>query len=62
MPCTVGTWLMRGVDVFENEPEPNESLLKIPQLSLTPHIGASTREAQDRVSREVAELIIERLS
>ncbi|MDQ3072540.1 MAG: D-2-hydroxyacid dehydrogenase [Bacteroidota bacterium] len=51
-----------GLDVFVNEPEPRDDLLKVPGLSLTPHIGASTAEAQDRVSLETAALIIEKMN
>jgi D-3-phosphoglycerate dehydrogenase len=47
-----------GLDVFENEPTPNEKLLKHPKISLTPHIGAATNEAQDRIGMELAEKII----
>jgi D-3-phosphoglycerate dehydrogenase len=47
-----------GLDVFENEPTPDERLLKHPKISLTPHIGAATNEAQDRIGVELAEKII----
>lgn len=47
-----------GLDVFENEPKPNENLLKHPKVSLTPHIGAATLEAQERIGVELAERII----
>lgn len=50
-----------GLDVFENEPTPNEALLKHPKISLTPHIGAATVEAQDRIGIELADLIMEAL-
>lgn len=43
-----------GMDVFAVEPATNEKLLKHPKVSLTPHIGASTSEAQARVGRELA--------
>ena len=48
-----------GLDVFENEPKPREDLLKHPNVSLTPHIGASTVEGQDRVWVEMANLLIQ---
>lgn len=49
------------LDVFENEPTPNEAILKHPKISLTPHIGAATEEAQERIGIELASLIIEKL-
>ena len=47
-----------ALDVFINEPTPNEALLKHTNISLTPHIGAATNEAQERIGVELAELII----
>jgi len=47
-----------GLDVFENEPNPNSELLNHPKIACTPHIGAATVEAQDRIGSELAELII----
>jgi phosphoglycerate dehydrogenase len=47
-----------GLDVFENEPNPSVHLLMHPQVSLTPHIGASTIEAQDRIGMELATQIV----
>lgn len=47
-----------GLDVFENEPNPELRLLMHPKISLTPHIGAATNEAQDRIGTELAEQII----
>ena len=49
------------LDVFENEPTPNESILKHAKISLTPHIGAATNEAQERIGVELAEKLIEAL-
>jgi D-3-phosphoglycerate dehydrogenase len=51
---------LRGaaLDVFVNEPEPREDLLAQPNLSLSPHIGAATAEAQGRVGDELVERII----
>src|SRR5213592_3095392 len=47
-----------ALDVFETEPLPVDSLLrKIPQLVLTPHLGASTAEAQESVGIEIAQSI-----
>jgi D-3-phosphoglycerate dehydrogenase len=48
-----------GLDVFENEPNPNKELINHPKLACTPHIGAATVEAQDRIGSELAELIIQ---
>ncbi|GGG97529.1 3-phosphoglycerate dehydrogenase [Parapedobacter pyrenivorans] len=50
-----------GIDVFENEPTPRKELLTHPKVSLTPHIGAATGEAQERIGEELASLIIEHL-
>lgn len=47
-----------ALDVFEGEPEPKEEVLKHDRLSLSPHIGAATLEAQDRIGTELAENII----
>jgi len=47
-----------GLDVFEKEPAPEIQLLMNPELSLTPHIGAATLEAQDRIGTELATQII----
>ena len=46
-----------GLDVFENEPTPNMKILMAHQISLSPHIGAATLEAQDRIGTELAEQI-----
>jgi len=46
-----------GLDVFENEPTPSIHLLMHNSISLTPHIGAATLEAQDRIGTELAEQI-----
>lgn len=46
-----------GLDVFENEPSPNMKVLMTHQLSLSPHIGAATLEAQDRIGTELAHQI-----
>lgn len=51
-----------GLDVFENEPTPATQLLMHPKISLTPHIGAATGEAQDRIGTELASQIISILS
>ena len=46
-----------GLDTFENEPKPEIKLLMHPNISLTPHIGAATNEAQDRIGLELADQI-----
>lgn len=48
-----------ALDVFENEPSPLEDLLKHPKISLSPHIGAATGEAQERIGIELADQIIQ---
>lgn len=47
-----------GLDVFENEPSPAVQVLMNGNISLSPHIGAATNEAQDRIGTELAEQII----
>ena len=47
-----------ALDVFEREPSPEVQLLMNPALSLTPHTGAATNEAQDRIGTELATQII----
>jgi D-3-phosphoglycerate dehydrogenase len=47
-----------ALDVFTNEPNPREDLLKHNKISSTPHTGAATGEAQDRIGEELAEQII----
>lgn len=47
-----------GLDVFQNEPNPAIQVLMHPQISLTPHIGAATNEAQDRIGTELAAQIV----
>jgi D-3-phosphoglycerate dehydrogenase len=51
-----------ALDVYETEPPPREYLLRdLPQVIMTPHLGASTEEAQENVGIEVAEAIIDYL-
>jgi len=50
------------LDVFENEPKPSTDILKHPKISLTPHIGAATNEAQERIGVELAEKLIHALN
>ena len=51
-----------GLDVFESEPVPEVQILMHPKISLSPHIGAATDEAQDRIGMELAEQIIKLLN
>jgi len=53
-----GKLAFAGIDTFENEPTPSIKLLMHPKISLTPHIGAATTEAQDRIGIELANQII----
>ncbi|MDC1034656.1 D-2-hydroxyacid dehydrogenase [Flavobacteriaceae bacterium] len=48
-----------GIDTFENEPKPSIKILMNSNISLTPHIGAATKEAQDRIGVELADKINE---
>jgi D-3-phosphoglycerate dehydrogenase len=47
-----------GLDVFENEPTPKAEILAHPNISLTPHIGAATLEAQANIGLEIADRLI----
>ncbi|WP_242131944.1 D-2-hydroxyacid dehydrogenase [Aestuariivivens marinum] len=47
-----------ALDVFEKEPKPEIQLLMNASLSLTPHTGAATNEAQDRIGTELASQIV----
>jgi D-3-phosphoglycerate dehydrogenase len=51
-----------ALDVFEEEPTKNEKIYTHERISLTPHIGASTIEAQARIGLETIEVILESLS
>jgi len=48
-----------ALDVFVNEPTPSTEILSQEKIALTPHIGAATLEAQDRIGTELADNIIE---
>jgi len=55
-----GTVAAAGFDVYEEEPLSAESVLRsLPQVTLTPHLGASTKEAQESVGIEIAEAVAE---
>jgi D-3-phosphoglycerate dehydrogenase len=47
------------MDVFEGEPLIKEPLRQHPKIICTPHIGGSTREAQERIGIELAEKVVE---
>jgi D-3-phosphoglycerate dehydrogenase len=49
-----------GLDVYPEEPPKNERVLKHPKISLSPHIGASTSEAQNRIGDELVSIISEK--
>ncbi|GAA0117683.1 D-2-hydroxyacid dehydrogenase [Clostridium senegalense] len=48
-----------GIDVYEEEPTKNTDLINHPKVSVTPHIGASTKEAQQRIGEEIVTIITE---
>lgn len=50
------------LDVFIGEPKPSAEILHHPKISLTPHIGAATEEAQERIGIELAEKLVAVLS
>ena len=52
-----GKLAFAGIDVFENEPTPAVKVLMNNKVSLSPHIGAATNEAQDRIGTELADQI-----
>ncbi|RXG20739.1 D-2-hydroxyacid dehydrogenase [Leeuwenhoekiella aequorea] len=52
-----GKLAFAGLDVFESEPKPEIRILMHPKITLSPHIGAATNEAQDRIGIELAEQI-----
>jgi D-3-phosphoglycerate dehydrogenase len=50
-----------ALDVFEGEPEIKEAIRKHPKISCSPHIGGSTKEAQERIGIELAEKVVRAL-
>lgn len=51
-----------GIDVFESEPNFSEELVSRKNVSVTPHIGASTKEAQDKIGDEIVNIIKEKFN
>ena len=51
-----------ALDVYENEPNPKKELLSHPKILCTPHIGAATNEAQDRIGQEIVDIIVEKFA
>ena len=47
-----------ALDCFENEPMPMTELVTHPRVTVTPHIGAATKEAQERIGYEIADIIV----
>ena len=52
-----GEWAGAALDAFAEEPAKNERVLKHAKVSLTPHIGGSTAEAQTRIGGEIVDII-----
>ncbi len=48
-----------GLDVFVGEPHPRPELINHPRVSVSPHIGGSTQEAQSAIGMELAEQIMD---
>jgi len=48
-----------ALDVFEEEPAPNCDICNHPKVSVTPHIGAATKEAQERIGEEVIDIVMD---
>ena len=59
MRCAAGHLGGAGIDVFEHEPPTGSPLLDAPNTLLTPHLGASTAEAQILVAEEVASQVLD---
>jgi D-3-phosphoglycerate dehydrogenase len=51
-----------GIDVFAEEPPSDRRLARHPRVVATPHLGAQTREAQERISTETAEMVLQALA
>ena len=55
---TNGKLAFAGVDVFETEPPVYDDFIGMPNVSVSAHVGASTKEAQERIGKEIATIII----
>ncbi len=53
-----GTIAGAGLDVFVEEPTTTSPLFTLPQIVVTPHLGASTREAQDKAGDTIADMVL----
>jgi D-3-phosphoglycerate dehydrogenase len=51
-----------ALDVYEEEPTPSLALVRHPKVVATPHIGAQTREAQERIAHETARMVLAALA
>ena len=51
-----------GLDVFAEEPAKNAALFTHPRVSSTPHVGASTKEAQKRIGAEIVDIIVKQFN
>ena len=54
---TTGKIAGAAIDIFENEPVTESPLFSLPQIVVTPHLGASTTEAQDKAGESIAEQV-----
>ena len=54
-----GKIIAAALDVFEKEPTQNMELINHPRVSCTPHIGASTKEAQEKIGEEIVNILVD---
>ena len=48
-----------SLDCFVGEPQPKKELIRHPLVSVTPHIGAATNEAQERIGQEIVSIFLD---